>query len=77
MELYSDLAVVLSLFGFRCTAFVSIDRSVLRHHVLHVRPGAHLRGAQQRFKVVLVLDHKGTASLPPGQPLRQPLRQLR
>lgn len=71
MEFYSDLAVGLSLFGSRSTAFVSIDRSVLRHHVLHVRPGAHLRGAQQRLKVGLVLDHNGTAGLTPGQPLRQ------
>lgn len=71
MEVFSDLAVVLSLFGFRGTAFLSINRSVLRHHVLHVRPGAHLGGAQQRFKVGLVLDHKGAASLTPGQPLRQ------
>lgn len=65
----------LSLFGFRRPAFVSIDRPVLRHHVLHVRPGAHLRGAQQRLKVGLVLDHEGTGGLSPGQPLRQ-LRQL-
>lgn len=72
---YSDLAGVLSVFGFSFTAVISIGRFVLRGHVLHVRPAAHLRSARRRVKVVLVLDDKGTAGLTPGRPLRQ-LRQL-
>lgn len=72
---YSDLAVVLSVFGFSFPAFVSIGHFGLRCHALHVRPGAHLRGARRRVKVVLVLDDKGAAGLAPGGPLRQ-LRQL-
>lgn len=68
---YSDLAVVLSIFGFSFTAFLSISQYVLRHHVFHVRPGAHLRSAQQRFKAVLVGDDKGVASLASGHSLRQ------
>lgn len=68
---YSDLDVVLSVFGFSFTVFLSISQDVLRHHVFHVRPGAHLRSAQQRFKAVLVGDDKGTASLTSGHSLCQ------
>lgn len=68
---HSDLAVVWSIFDFSFTAFLSVGQYVLRHHVFRVRPGAHLRSAQQRIKAVLVGDHMGTASLTSGHSLCQ------
>lgn len=68
---HSDLAVVLSIFAFSFTAFLSVRQYVLRQHVFRVRPGAHLRSAQEGFKAVLVGDHKGTGSLTSGHSLSQ------
>lgn len=71
----SDLAVDLSIFGFSVNTFFCVAQYVPRHHVLHVRPGAHLRSAQQRFEAVGVGDDEGAARRTSARSLGQ-LREL-